>query len=363
MIKIYRRFYFLITLSFWVAACQSGGQVVSVPEAASGTVAETATATTYINPVYAADFADPTVIRAADGFYYVYGTNTEVNGEEVNIQVARSSDLINWEHVGDALSQKPGWASKDFWAPHVLYDTATQTYYLYYSGESASETEGKCLGVATSKDPAGPFVDSGAPLLCGKTFESIDPMPFDDPATGKKLLYWGSAHLPIKVQELSDDRLSFKPGTAATDIIHAVHNNDPVNYQNLVEGAWVIFREGYYYLFYSGDNCCGDKAHYAVMVARSRSATGPFQTLAEATGKANSVILELNERWIAPGHNSIVTDDAGQDWMFYHAIDSKKTNNGRVMLMDKILYKDGWPYIETGTPSTTEQEPPTIRQQ
>lgn len=358
MKKLYARYSFLLLLSF-AAACQPRDQVASAPETATSTV-ETAVAETYINPIYAADFADPTVIRAADGFYYVYGTNTEVDGETVNIQVARSKDLVEWEHVGDALPVKPKWADKDFWAPHVLYDSTNQTYYLYYSGESASETMGKCLGVATSRSPTGPFVDKGEPLLCGESFESIDPMAFDDPATGKKLLYWGSAHLPLKVQELTDDRLNFKPGTGPTEVIQAIHNNDPANYQNLVEGAWVTFRNRYYYLFYSGDNCCGDKAHYAVMVARSRNATGPFETLAEATGKENSVILELNDQWTAPGHNSIVTDDAGQDWIVYHAIDADKRNGGRVMLLDKIVYRDGWPYIETGTPSVTAQQAPVI---
>lgn len=356
----YPRFCFLFILSFSIA-CQPGERVASAPEAASSTSEAPAAASTYANPIYAADFADPTVIRAADGYYYVYGTNTEIKGETVNIQVARSQDMVTWEHVGDALPTKPIWADKDFWAPHVLYDSANQTYYLYYSGESWSKTEGKCLAVATSKSPAGPFVDKGEPLLCGKSFESIDPMAFDDPATGKKLLYWGSAHLPIKVQELADDRLSFKPGTKPAEVVQAVHNNDPANYQNLVEGAWVRFRDGYYYLFYSGDNCCGDKAHYAVMVARSKNATGPFETLAEATGKENSVILERNEQWIAPGHNSIVTDDASQDWIVYHAIDAKKPNEGRVMLMDKLVYRDGWPQIKTGTPSVTAQQTPVLK--
>lgn len=350
MQKLCYSLYLLLLLG----ACQQQEKTTSTAGTAEQVV-DNAAATTYTNPVYDADFADPTVIKAPDGYYYVYGTNTEVNGKTMNIQVGRSKNLVNWEHVGDALPNKPGWANKDFWAPHVLYDDVNKTYYLYYSGESISEAEGKCLGVATSKSPVGPFVDKGEPLLCGKSFESIDPMAFDDPATGKKLLYWGSAHLPIKVQELSDDRLSFKPDSSPVDVVHAIHNNDPANYQNLVEGAWVVLRDGYYYLFYSGDNCCGDKAHYAVMVARSRSATGPFETLAEATGKENSVILERNERWIAPGHNSIITDDAGQEWIVYHAIDANKRNEGRVMLMDKMTYREGWPVIETGTPSTTAQ--------
>ena len=39
----------------------------------------------------------------------------------LNIQVARSADLVGWTRLGDALPAKPAWASQtqDFWAPHV----------------------------------------------------------------------------------------------------------------------------------------------------------------------------------------------------------------------------------------------------
>ena len=67
-----------------------------------------------------------------------------------------------------------------------------------------------------------------------------------------------------------------------------------------------------YYLFYSGDNCCGPDADYGVMVARSDHATGPFQTLEEAKGVPHSLILFKNDRWLAPGHNCIAIDEAGQ---------------------------------------------------
>jgi arabinan endo-1,5-alpha-L-arabinosidase len=134
-------------------------------------------------------------------------------------------------------------------------------------------------------------------------------MAFDDPVTGKRLLYWGSGFGPIKVQELAPDRISFAKGSAPIDLIHPVKSEDPREYQRLIEGAWVVRRNGWYYLFYSGDNCCGPKAHYAALVARSRSATGPFETLAAATGAPNSVILEARDEWIAPGHNSVVTDE------------------------------------------------------
>jgi arabinan endo-1,5-alpha-L-arabinosidase len=326
-------------------------------------------ANTYVNPVFDADFPDPTVIRSSDGWYYAYATQTVIDGKMINIQVARSADLTRWEHLGDALPIKPAWANQTqkFWAPHVSQHG--DTFYMYYSADPNTLT-GLCLAVATAKTPSGPFMDSGKPLKCGESFVNIDPMAFDDSATGKRLLYWGSGFQAIRVQELAPDRTSFMPGSQPIELVQPLKDENPDNYQRLIEGAWVVKRQGYYYLFYSGDNCCGDKAHYAVMVARSKSATGPFETLAQATGRRTSVMLERNERFIAPGHNSIVTDGAGQDWIFYHAIDSRnrllKSSIGgdrdvrRIMLMDRIVYRQGWPQIQRSTPSTTEQQAPRI---
>ncbi|HEV2912456.1 MAG TPA: glycoside hydrolase family 43 protein [Pyrinomonadaceae bacterium] len=324
----------------------------------------------YANPVFDTDFPDPTVIRGGDGWYYAYATQTIIKGRMINIQVARSRDLIHWKHLGDALPVKPTWASETqkLWAPHV--SRKGRTYYMYFSADPNTLT-GLCLAVATSASPRGPFTDMGQPLKCGESFVNIDPMAFDDPATGKRLLYWGSGFQPIRVQELAPDRLSFMPGSEARELVAPVRDEDPNNYQRLVEGAWVVMRRGYYYLFYSGDNCCGDKAHYGVMVARSRSATGPFETLAQGTGRTNSVILERNRRFNAPGHNSVVTDGARQDWIFYHAIDSRKRflestiggdrSDRRIMLMDRLVYRNGWPWIIGATPSTTRRRGPITR--
>jgi arabinan endo-1,5-alpha-L-arabinosidase len=317
----------------------------------------------FTNPVLDADFPDPTVIRAADGLYYAYATQGNVGGRAINIQVARSSDLVAWEHLGDALPVKPAWASEtqSFWAPHVSHHG--DAYFMYYSADPNSK-DGLCLAVATSQSPAGPFVDSGKPLRCGEGFVNIDPMAFDDPATGKRLLYWGSGFQAIKVQELAPDRISFASGSEPLDLVFP---KPGPGYQRLIEGAWVVRRNGWYYLFYSGDNCCGDKAHYAVMVARSKRATGPFKTLGDAMRRAESTILVRSAQWNAPGHNSIVTDAAGQDWTFYHAIDPAKPKNGdsggdrRVMLMDRVVYRNGWPVIGGGVPSTGTRRGPTVR--
>lgn len=337
-------------------------------------------ASSYTNPVFDYDFPDPTVIRASDGWFYVYATQTILDGRMYNIQLARSLDLVNWTHMPDALPVKPVWAHKtqQFWAPDV--HERGRTFYMYFASalnpeltekfkeehNAASSRENvSCLGVATSVAPGGPFTDSGAPLQCALSFVNIDPMAFDDPKTGKKYLYWGSGFHPIRVQELADDRMSFKAGSQPIELIKP---DKSISYQNLVEGAWVVERDGYYYLFYSGENCCEgppQQIKYAVMIARSRSATGPFETLGAATGKSDSVILKGNNVWLAPGHNSVVTDAAGDDWIAYHAIDSRhpyqigevggERHVRRVMLIDRLVYRDGWPQIERGMPSVTRQ--------
>jgi arabinan endo-1,5-alpha-L-arabinosidase len=304
----------------------------------------------YLNPVLGRDFPDPAVLKAADGWFYVYGTQSESGDRMLNIQVARSSDLVHWEHLGDALPEKPRWAANKqvFWAPHVVHDPALGRYVMYYSAEP-DQNSGKCLAIATADRPSGPFADTGEPLLCGGGFEHIDPMAFDDPATGKALLYWGSASKPIRVQELASDRLRFAPGSAPRDVVFP---DDGLAYRSLIEGAWVIHRHGAYYVFFSGDRCCGPKARYALMVARARDPLGPFEVLADP-------VLEANGAWRAPGHNSVIADDAGTDWILYHAV---RAEPRREMLLDRIVWRNGWPRVEGNQPSASPQRAPDLRQ-
>jgi arabinan endo-1,5-alpha-L-arabinosidase len=320
--------------------------------------------TVYTNPVIRWDFADPHVMKASDGFYYAYSTEHLTYERLAYIQVARSRDLVDWELLPDAMPEKPEWSdtTRDFWAPGVI--EADGRYYMYFSG-IRDGTEGMCLGVATSESPAGPFDPEVEPLRCGDGFVNIDPMPFDDPKTGKRLLYWGSDSSPIMVQELAEDRVSFAPGSSPKELIYP---SGLQQYERLIEGAFVLYRDPYYYLFFSGDNCCVAPVNYAVMVARSRSATGPFEKKADVTGEfGGSVILQQNDRWEGTGHNSVVRDEAGRDWIFYHAIDpDDRYNPGteapkRPMLMDQTVYRSGWPEIEEFSPSTTERQGPLVR--
>lgn len=343
------------------------GAGLMMTAAGPATLARTPVQATYANPVIDADFPDPAVLHAPDGYYYAYATQTQRNGAWVNIQLARSADLVHWRQLGDALPTKPRWASamQDFWAPHVQRAGSRYVMYLSAKPNGADDRHGMCLAVATAASPAGPFVDIGHPLKCGASFVNIDPMAFDDPATGRHWLYWGSGFEPIKVQELSANRVAFAPGSKPIELVRP--NGPGGAFPVLIEGPWVIRHGGFYYLFYSGDNCCGPNANYNVLVARARSATGPFRTLEQATGAPHSIILHRNARWNAPGHNAIVTDAAGQDWIVYHAVDvrnprqspTEEINRRRILLIDRIVWRNGWPAIEG--PSDGPRPAPVVR--
>lgn len=336
---------------------------------ATSAIADT-TGPTYVNPVWTMPTADPAVLRANDGSFYVYATQG-IGPDSVmcNIQVLRSDDLVHWTHLGDALPEKPKWASttQNFWAPHVSEHAGK--YYMYYSAEPDPEVKtgtdlGLCISVAVSDNPAGPFVDSGAPLISGDGFDNIDPMVFNDPVSGKNYFYWGSGFKPLKVKELSDDMVSFVDDSPGIELIKAFGPG----YGFLVEGSWVVYRDGYYYLFYSGDNCCGERAHYAVMVARSKSPTGPFEVYDDGR-EDGCPILGEGDRWMACGHNSIITDDAGRDWIVYHAIDrnerylplGKRKEDKRILLIDPVEYVGGWPVVAGGQPSDEVRPAPEVR--
>ncbi|MBC7416646.1 MAG: family 43 glycosylhydrolase, partial [Pedobacter sp.] len=132
------------------------------------------------------NFPDPTVILYR-GVYYAYATQGKVDDVMTNIQLATSIDLKKWTVIGDVLPVKPTWAknTQDFWAPHVLYDYETHQFVLFFSAKSDDSKFDKCIGVAFSDKPEGPFVSSENPIVSGPGFENIDPFAIRDKKTHK----------------------------------------------------------------------------------------------------------------------------------------------------------------------------------
>lgn len=307
---------------------------------------------TYRNPVLARDFPDPTVVHA-NGRYYAYATQSG----STHIQVSHSRDLIHWAHPQEALPHAPRWSQHQgiFWAPHVVKRRGT--FFLYYSAApDKSDIEGAiCLAVATSRRPQGPFRDVGRPLYCGDTGSDIDPDVYRDPESGRWFAYWGSGG-DIVVAPMARSLTSLRPGAYPKTILRGWSAKVRRPFEHGIEGPWVLIHRGWYYLFYSGDRCCEYPPHYAPMVARSRRPTGPFVRFRTATGHPRAVVLRSNWRWTGPGHNSVVADALGHRWFVYHAIARRQPyrSNGdirRVMLIDRLRFRHGWPRVARGTPS------------
>jgi arabinan endo-1,5-alpha-L-arabinosidase len=134
---------------------------------------------------------------------------------------------------------------------------------------------------------------------------------------------------------------------------------------DLFEGAYLIKRRGYYYLFVSSGSCCdGFDSEYQVEVGRATSITGPYRnqygrTLLESHGR---LVVDDSDAFAAPGHNAVVTDDAGTDWLVYHAYDRAHDafldgTPRRALMLDPLRWPDDWPEVAGTFPSAQERLP------
>ncbi len=118
-----------------------------------------------------------------------------------------------------------------------------------------------------------------------------------------------------------------------------IHNNAPWK-AKVVEGPFILRHGGWFYMFYSGNDCCDLKCNYALGVARSPYLLGPWEK-----NPANP-ILKSNEMWKCPGHGSIVTDAGGRDYLLYHAYRKVSMYVGRQALLGEVKSGvDQWPAI------------------
>ncbi|PSL06681.1 glycosyl hydrolase family 43 [Haloactinopolyspora alba] len=352
--------------------------VTTAGSAEPTTASEPATAAaestrSYTNPVTEGvvdTFPDPTMIRGKDGAWYAYGTTNPIfnsageTGEHI-LPVLRSEDMTSWEYTGDvyAAGEQPDWwpTNARAWAPDIRY--IDETYYLTYSLSSGG------VALATSASPTGPWEDHGLIIPAGGSgcpTGNIDQALFTD-SDGTHYVYWGSYDL-ICVSAMNED---------ATALVGPVTQ---VAKGRRAEGAFVVERDGYYYMFYSDAGCCqGAFSGYTVKVGRAEDPRGPFVTrqgvdLMEPTSKGSIVAAANGNGWVGPGHSAIQTDLAGQDWLVYHAISADDPDfppvdgatggrlaslSKRPMMIDRLEWIDGWPVVRGGAgPSNGPQQAP-----
>lgn len=324
-----------------------------------------------ISAEFADTFADPAVIQGRDGYWYAYATSDPLveGGPFGLMHMARTKDFSSWTYLGTVFNEstKPAWAAPGsfFWAPDIRYFGGRYVMYFTVTDTAANPGGDPAIGVATAPTPAGPWTATDGPVVTPKPdgnggyFGTIDPAMLTA-ADGKRYLYYGGFYGGISVTELSPDGLQ------------AVGSPTQVTIGDRYEGAYVVRRDGWYYLMGSSMNCCaGPTTGYSVFAGRSKSPRGPFldgdgASMLESRVGGTTVITQNGNRWIGPGHHAFLTDAAGRDHIVYHAIDRSKPwlnepfgINRRPMLIDRIDWINGWPRTRAGAgPSDTPQPAP-----
>ena len=382
----------MLATSFGIASASRASAAVTTVPAAQGTAFRNPILPTIPGSTRRVEtFADPAIIKAKDGYYYAYGTkDPRFDGDTFHvIPIVRSNDLVNWTYVGDAFPNGNPPSAEPFagiFAPDIRY--MNDQYYLYYSITNVAGTttnefgtpggDDSAIGVATSLNPAGPFTDRG--IVVEPTTNPCCPPGPDNPSffratidpavlplpDGRRLIYYGSYNGGLDVRQLTPDGLRTVPGTQRRIAI-----------DNRYEGPYVIRRGGYYYAFVSASDCCNfELTGYVVFAGRSTSPFGPFRdregkSFLDTRPGGEIVLAQNGNQFVGVGHNAVITDDAGQDYIVYHGIDQRNPEiiersgipiNRRSLMMDRLDYIDGFPVTRAGAgPSNTAQPAPVTR--
>jgi arabinan endo-1,5-alpha-L-arabinosidase len=327
----------------------------------------------YQNPVFQPVLADPAIIEH-EGVYYVYGTQDYGEwGDSFGTRytpILSSTDLINWTYADSVftVATRPTWGTPNagLWAPDIV--KIDNQFLLYYSLSTWGDPN-PGIGVASASHPLGPWTDHGKLFTSNEigVNNSIDPGVFE--AEGKVYMVWGSFR-GIYGIELSADGLSVKnPATMKEDKILLAGLDTSTSWNGATyEGAYVIYKDNYYYMFLSSGTCCdGHNSNYNVRVGRSTTPMGPYidhdARSMLGTYRGYQVVMS-STRFKGPGHNSIIVDKQGDYYLVYHAFDTNEDpsygNSPRRSLLIDLLHWDesGWPSVKGQMPSSQEELAP-----
>ena len=272
---------------------------------------------TYKNPVLNADYSDPDVIRVGEKYYMVAS-----DFHFIGMQVLESSDMVNWQIVSQLYNRfdLPGWdENKHYaggsWAPSIRWHNGR--FFVYFC------TPDEGLFMSTAADAHGPW----EPLHCVKAVPKWeDPCPlFDDDGQ----VYLGRSRHgagPIIVHRMSAD------GRTLLDDGVTVYTG-PV-----AEGTKWLKQGGYYYLIIPE----GGVGTGWQTVLRSKNVYGPYE---------KRVVLEQGSTIVNGPHQGALVDTppsdshqgGEQEWWFYHFQSTPAL--GRVVHLQPVRWKDGWPLI------------------
>jgi hypothetical protein len=221
--------------------------------------------------------------------------------------------------VTDAVPDPPAWVDPNsgLWAPDVR--KVGQTYVMWFSAVEQGHLQPngsllRCIGIATSPSPTGPFVSaSDVPAICQTSqYGDIDPRTFVD-SDGQEWLYWkndgnaGGLKTHIYASRLASD------GQTLIGPTSVLLTNDLPWEGGLIEAPDMVQVGNRYLMFFSGNSSGaeGSGIGLALCVGPSGPCTSPYL----------GPWLGSNMQGAGPGEETVYTQN-GVTWMLYtpHAI-------------------------------------------
>lgn len=302
---IYRNYYFLISLLILFSCSDNNTR-------------DTPGEMNTIQVIFPGDYPDPSILKDGEDYYLTHSSFEHYPG----LLIWHSKDLKQWKPVVRALTKYTG----SVYAPDLIKYRGK--YYIYFPGVTVEN--GWKVYVITADNIKGPWSD---PVLVGD-FWAIDPGFITD-ENGKPYLHLNEG----RVVELSEDGL-----TSVGDVRYTYEGWPiPEDYGIecfCLESPKLLFKDGYYYLTSAQGGTAGPSTSHAVVSARSKTPTGPWEN-----NPYNPVIRTWNslEPWMSKGHGTLFEGPGGQWYVVYHAYERGYYTLGRQTLIEPVTWtSDGW---------------------
>lgn len=272
---------------------------------------------TFLNPVFAGDHPDPSLIRVGDTYYVTFSSFDAYPG----LLIWASRDLVNWRPVAPALHTPIG----SVWAPDLTYHGGR--FYLYIPARTPDYRSIYVIHAGNIEGPWSEPIDLGLP-------DHIDPghVVGED---GKRYLFLSKGDMV----PLSEDGLSL-----AGPVEHVY---DPWRYPEewdvecfCPEGPKIVRRGEWFYMLTAVGGTAGPPTGHMVIAARSRSVRGPWE---HAPNNPQVRTVSREEKWWSRGHATLFEDLAGDWWLIYHGYERDFWTLGRQCLLEPVRWRsDGW---------------------
>ena len=273
---------------------------------------------TFLNPVLAGDYADPSIVRVGGDFYLVHSSNKYVPG----LVIWHSRDLVNWRPIGAGLPRFHG----DVWAPELVHHE--NRFYIYYPQHGENF-------VITADRIEGPWSE---PI--DLRVKGIDPGHVVGP-DGRRYLHLDDGY----VVDLALDGLSVV-SARRKDYDGWIYPSEWKTEGFCLESPKLIRRGDYYYLTVAEGGTAGPPTSHMVVSARSHHPDGPWEN-----SPHNPIVhtYSQEETWWSRGHGTLIDTPSGEWWIVYHAYRKDYPALGRHTLIEPVEWTDdGWFRIPHG---------------